>query len=76
MVGMFFVFLLGLTIGFSILQTWLYPRTAGSIFLAVLADGAVNASANFLPTPSLPTAAAFAALGLLSIVVVVATHGR
>ena len=75
-VGMFFVFLLGLTIGFSILQTWLYHRSGGSIFLAVLAHGAVNASTNFLPTTWLPTAAAFAAIGLLSIVVVVATHGR
>jgi len=75
-VGMFFVFLLGLTIGFSILQTWLYHRSGGSIFLAVLAHGAVNASTNFLPTTWLPTAATFAAIGLLAVVAVVATRGR
>jgi membrane protease YdiL (CAAX protease family) len=75
-IGMFFVFLLGLTIGFSIVQTWLYHRSGGSIFLAVLAHGAVNASTNFLPTTWLPTAAAFTAIGLLAIVVLVATHGR
>jgi membrane protease YdiL (CAAX protease family) len=75
-IGMFFVFLLGLTIGFSVLQTWLYQRSGGSIFLAVLAHGAVNASSNFLPTTWLPTAAAFAAIGLLAVVVVIATHGR
>jgi membrane protease YdiL (CAAX protease family) len=75
-IGMFFVFLLGLTIGFSILQTWLWQRSGGSIFLAVLAHGSVNASTNFLPTTWLPTAAAFAAIGLLSIVAVIATNGR
>jgi membrane protease YdiL (CAAX protease family) len=75
-VGMFFVFLLGLTIGLSIIQTWLYHRSGGSIFLAVVAHGAVNASTSYLPTTWLPTAAAFTAIGLLAVVVVMATRGR
>jgi uncharacterized protein len=74
-VAMFVVFTIGLTIGLSIIQTWLYHRSAGSLFLAVVAHGAANASFAYLPTTWLPTAVAFTVVGLLALAVTIATHG-
>jgi hypothetical protein len=73
---MFAIFTVGLTIGLSVIQTWLYNRSDGSVFLAVLTHGAANASFAFLPTTWLPTAVAFASVGFLALVLAGATHGR
>lgn len=75
-VSMFAIFTAGLTIGLSVIQTWLYNRSNGSVFLAVLTHGAANASFAFLPTTWLPTAVAFTSVGLLALVLAGATHGR
>jgi uncharacterized protein len=75
-VSMFAIFTAGLTIGLSVIQTWLYNRSDGSVFLAVLTHGAANASFAFLPTTWLPTAVAFTSVGLLALVLAGATHGR
>jgi uncharacterized protein len=64
-VSMFAIFTAGLTIGLSVIQTWLYNRSDGSVFLAVLTHGAANASFAFLPTTWLPTAVASRAWGSL-----------
>lgn len=40
-----------LVIGFSILLTWQYNSTGGSVLLAMLLHGGINASGNLLPAP-------------------------
>lgn len=40
-----------LVVGFSILLTWQYNSTGGSVLLAMLLHGGINASGNLLPAP-------------------------
>jgi uncharacterized protein len=72
--AMFVIFTVGLTIGLSIIQTWLYHRSGGSVFLAVVAHGAANASFAFLPSTWLPTAVGFTVVGLVAAAVTLFTH--
>ena len=46
-----FVLYAALVVGFSILLTWQYNSTGGSVLLAMLMHGAINASGNLLPVP-------------------------
>lgn len=73
---MFLAFTAGLTIGFSVILTWLVNHARGSLLLAMLAHGSVNAAFSFAPTTALPTAIGFMAVGALALVVVVATRAQ
>lgn len=73
---MFLVFTGGLTIGFSVILTWLVNNARGSVLLAMLAHGSVNAAFSFAPTTALPSAIGFSAIGLVALIIVVATRGQ
>lgn len=51
-----------LVVAFSVLLTWMYESTGGSVLLAVLFHGAINTSMSFVPIPR----DAIAAYGLLA----------
>jgi membrane protease YdiL (CAAX protease family) len=74
--AMFLVFTACLTIGFSVILTWLANHTRASVLLAMLAHGSVNAASQFAPTTALPTALLFVSIGVVALVVVLATRGR
>jgi uncharacterized protein len=74
--AMFVVFTACYTVGLSVILAWLVNNARGSILLAMLAHGSVNAATNFAPETALPLMVSFAAMGVLALVVAVATHGR
>jgi membrane protease YdiL (CAAX protease family) len=73
---MFIVFAGCFTIALSVIFTWLVNHARGSILLAMLAHGSVNAATNFAPETALPLMVSFMAMGVLALVIALATHGR
>jgi uncharacterized protein len=73
--AMFVVFTACYTVGLSVILAWLVNNARGSILLAMLAHGSVNAATNFAPETALPLMVSFTAMGALALVVAVATRG-
>ena len=73
---MFVVFTGCYTIALSVIFTWLVNHARGSILLAMLAHGSVNAATSFAPETALPLMVAFMATGVVALVIAVATHGK
>jgi membrane protease YdiL (CAAX protease family) len=73
---MFVVFAGCYTIALSVIFTWLVNNARESILLAMLAHGSVNAATSFAPETALPLMMAFVAIGVLAVVIAVATHGQ
>jgi uncharacterized protein len=73
---MFVVFTGCYTVGLSVIFTWLVNHARGSILLAMLAHGSVNAATNFAPKTALPLMVSFMAIAVLALVVALATHGQ
>jgi len=61
----------------SPLLTWVYNRTGGSLFLAMVTHAGINASLSMVPVlPSGPMSTGIIAFGAIAIALVVATRGR
>ena len=73
---MFVVFTACYTVGLSVIFTWLVNHARQSILLAMLAHGSVNAATNFAPATALPLMVSFMAVGVLALVIALATHGQ
>jgi membrane protease YdiL (CAAX protease family) len=73
---MFVVFAGCYTIALSVIFTWLVNHARGSILLAMLAHGSVNAATSFAPETALPLMVAFMTVGVLALIIVVATHAQ
>ena len=63
-------------VGQSVLLTWLFNNTRGSILLAVLAHASLNAGQIFVATGRAASLAVTASFGLVGLVVALATRGR
>jgi CAAX protease family protein len=74
--AMFVVFTACYTVGLSVVLAWLVNNARGSILLAMLAHGSVNAATNFAPETALPLMVSFAAMGVFAVIVAVATRGQ
>ena len=74
--AMFLVFTACYTVGLSVILAWLVNNARGSILLATLAHGSVNAATNFAPETALPLMVSFLAMGVLGLIVAVATRGQ
>lgn len=73
---MFVVFTGCYTVGLSVIFTWLVNHARGSILLAMLAHGSVNAATSFAPKTALPLMVSFMAIAILALVIALATHGQ
>ena len=59
------------------LLTWVYNRTGGSLWLAMVTHASINASLSIVPAlPSGPMGVGVVAFGAISIALIVATRGR
>ncbi|WP_454083356.1 CPBP family glutamic-type intramembrane protease [Georgenia sp. Marseille-Q6866] len=62
-------------VGQSLLLTWLFNHTGGSVFFAVLAHASLNAGSGFVPAGRAASMAVFASFGVVGLVVALATRG-
>jgi len=62
-------------VGQSLLLTWLFNNTGGSVLLAVLAHASLNAGTEFVAPSGASSMAVWASFGVVGLVVVVATRG-
>lgn len=74
--AMFVVFTACYTVGLSVILAWLVNNARGSILLAMLAHGSVNAATNFAPETALPLMVSFMAMGVLALIVALVTRGQ
>jgi membrane protease YdiL (CAAX protease family) len=74
--AMFVTFTAFYTVGLSVVLAWLVNNARGSILLAMLAHGSVNAATNFAPESALPLMVSFMGMGVLAIVIAVVTRGQ
>ena len=72
----FVVFAVAGGVGQSLLLTWLFNNTRGSILLAMLAHGSMNAGRGFASSDQQATITVYLVLALAGAAVAVATHGR
>ena len=63
-------------VGQSLLLTWLFNNTRGSVLLAVLAHGSLNAGSGFVAPSQAASMAVFVSFGVVGLVVVAVTRGR
>jgi len=63
-------------VGQSVLLTWLFNHTRGSVLLAVLAHGSLNAGSGFVPAGRTASMMVFVSFGIVALVVAVGTRGR
>ncbi|MDD9206656.1 CPBP family intramembrane metalloprotease [Georgenia sp. 10Sc9-8] len=62
-------------VGQSLLLTWLFNHTRGSVLIAVLAHASLNAGSGFVAPGRAASMAVFASFGIVGLVVVLATRG-
>ena len=62
-------------VGQSVLLTWLFNHTRGSVLLAVLAHGSLNAGEAFVATSRTASMALIASFGIVGLVLALATRG-
>jgi membrane protease YdiL (CAAX protease family) len=74
--AMFVVFTACYTVALSVILAWLVNNARGSILLAMLAHGSVNAATNFAPETAVPLMVAFVAMGVLALIIAGATRGQ
>jgi membrane protease YdiL (CAAX protease family) len=65
-----------MVIGITPVMTWVYNRTSGSLFLAMLAHASINASLVAFVVASSALNVALLAFAVLSVVLIVVTRGR
>jgi hypothetical protein len=71
----FLVFTAVGTVGQSLLLTWLFSHTRGSVLLAVLAHASLNAGSGFVAPSRTASMAVLVSFGVVGIVVTLATRG-
>ncbi len=72
-IGLFLLLVLSL----APLLTWVYNRTGGSVWMAMVTHAGVNASLSVMPVlPSGPMSVGVVAFGLIALVLLVTTRGR
>ncbi len=74
--AMFVTFTAFYTVGLSVVLAWLVNNARGSILLAMLGHGSVNAATNFAPETALPLMVAFMGMGVLALLIAVGTRGQ
>ena len=62
-------------VGQSVLLTWLFNHTRGSVLLAVLAHASLDAASGFVATGQTASMAVSASFGIVGLVLVLATRG-
>ncbi len=64
------------TVGQSLLLTWLFNHTRGSVLIAVLAHASLNAGSGFVAPGRTGSMAVIASFGVVGLVLTFATRGK
>jgi membrane protease YdiL (CAAX protease family) len=71
-----FLGFVGYTIAISLIMTWVFNHTRGSLLLAMLVHGALNATFGLAPETTLAAWSLTLAIAALALVIAAATHGH
>jgi hypothetical protein len=72
----FIIFAGGFMVGLSLLLTWLFNQTNGSVLLAMLAHASVNTTLVFSPMTRSSTIISFLSILAIGAFIAIATRGR
>jgi membrane protease YdiL (CAAX protease family) len=71
-----FVGFVGYTVSLALMLTWVFNRTGGSVFMAMLLHGSLNAVFALAPETTTAVWCLSGAYALLAVIIAIITHGR